>query len=92
MTTLLLAASYLCPGTPESGAHVTDNPRQCGCGNSNLTPLASILDRGSSEGAQRYLDTYGTIPPFSDPAAGRKYDGIGIELPTLHILFAEGDA
>jgi hypothetical protein len=44
--TLLLSIdkAYLCPGD-ENGAHVTDNPVCCGCGNSNLASLSRILDR-----------------------------------------------
>ena len=42
---LLLEQTWLCPGTLESGAHVTDNAVECGCGNRNLQNLAKILDR-----------------------------------------------
>lgn len=73
MITLKVSAAYLCPGTVESGAHITDNPRQCGCGNSNLVRLADILDREPVAEARGL---------FEELAA----------LPTLRILFAEGDA
>lgn len=44
MTTILLKHAYLCPGTPESGEHITDSPVQCSCGSRNLVPLKPVLD------------------------------------------------
>jgi hypothetical protein len=44
---LLLEQTWLCPGTLDSGAHLTSNAVQCECGCRNLTPLARILDRTS---------------------------------------------
>lgn len=40
---LLLARAWLCPGTGESGPHITENARRCECGNTNLASLARIL-------------------------------------------------
>lgn len=44
MTTILLKDAYLCPGTPESGEHITDSSVQCSCGSRNLMPLKPVLD------------------------------------------------
>ena len=42
---LMLEQTWLCPGTLDSGAHLTSNAVQCECGCRNLTPLARILDQ-----------------------------------------------
>jgi hypothetical protein len=42
--TIPLSRAFLCPGE-DGEAHITDNPAMCGCGNTNLFPLARILDR-----------------------------------------------
>jgi hypothetical protein len=65
---ILLSQSFLCPGTEESGPHVTDNANCCPCGNSNLASLARILDR--TDCAERYTETIGTVETVG------AYDGI----------------
>lgn len=44
---LRLNDAYLCPGD-EYGPHVTNSATVCGCGNTNLAPLARLLDREST--------------------------------------------
>lgn len=41
---LRLNDAYLCPGD-EAGAHITDNPHLCGCGNGQLFSLAHMIER-----------------------------------------------
>ena len=57
MISLSLSSCWLCPGMDEdSGPHVTDNPKRCACGCSNLVSLARILEgRRRSSAADRRL-------------------------------------
>jgi hypothetical protein len=47
MISLSLSSCWLCPGVDEaSGPHITDNPKRCACGCSNLVSLARVLQGG----------------------------------------------
>lgn len=41
---IALKNAYLCPGD-DNGEHITDDPRRCQCGSSNLVLLANILHK-----------------------------------------------
>lgn len=44
---LRLNDAFLCPGD-EGGAHITDNPHLCPCGNGQLFSLAHMIERESN--------------------------------------------